>query len=492
MGRKRSFYAGTVALVAFFLGITAPSPAAADYTGCNSSQRQVLYASATVPEGTYDIYVRASTARISLTLSTRQTNESTCHKVGNNVTADTSWKKIGTQKLAHTEEIFYELSTTQSSRTTAIDNSALLLVPNADPPCTPLKDCEFTVGDAIGSVRPITATKPESGDLSISRVVSLKSDSIERVEYYADNELLYTSRRLEKFDQTYIPYQSNTLRRVVYYHSGQSIVFKEDAPDSLTNSFQAFMHYYIKKYKNTLVWLALALTVLGLTWLALVLIQYAERRRQWNIAHGLAVDTQRAASHLSRVISFPWVTRVARYMKWTALAIVGITVTAVLIDSSVGKIATVSGHSMERSLSNGQRIFINKLPLTFARINNSPYVPKRGEIVVARPNFGTIDVNLFQDDGSLIVKRVIGLPGERIVVKDQRITVYNQQHTDGFDPDENSPWSATLQAGTSDDNIDIILSENELFIVGDNRLVSIDSRYNGPINASQVMGLVGL
>ena len=69
-----------------------------------------------------------------------------------------------------------------------------------------------------------------------------------------------------------------------------------------------------------------------------------------------------------------------------------------------------------------------------------------------------------------IIKRVIAFPGERVSVKDGKLTVYNNEHPDGFSPDDETRKSSTdgPKEHTSGE-IDMIVPEGEIFVSGDNR-----------------------
>ena len=127
----------------------------------------------------------------------------------------------------------------------------------------------------------------------------------------------------------------------------------------------------------------------------------------------------------------------------------------------------VDGSSMTPTLQNGNRVFILKLPKTIARLQGKEFVPSRHEIIVFKKP-GEPDTQL--------IKRVIGLPGDRVVVKDNHITIYNAANPQGFDPDANTNYGDSLEPTVGD--VDIYVGENELFVCGDNRAPggSLDSR----------------
>jgi signal peptidase I len=147
----------------------------------------------------------------------------------------------------------------------------------------------------------------------------------------------------------------------------------------------------------------------------------------------------------------------------------------------------VDGESMETTLQNNDRLIVNKSPRTFAHLTGHPFIPNRGDIIIF--NQANLPDASFGQSKQLI-KRVIGLPGERIVVKDGKITVYNNEHPDGFNPDTTTGYKIT--APSTSGEVDLTLQANQLFVCGDNRPNSEDSRYFGPISADDIVGKLSL
>jgi signal peptidase I len=143
----------------------------------------------------------------------------------------------------------------------------------------------------------------------------------------------------------------------------------------------------------------------------------------------------------------------------------------------------VDGQSMETTLQNHDRLIVDKIPRSWARLTHRDYIPKRGNIIVFN-QAGLFDVTGNQE--KQLIKRVIGLPGERVVVKDGQITIYNSQHPDGYNPDRTGSYVIT--ASTTPGDIDITLKDHEIFVCGDNRTNSEDSRYFGPVAAHNIVG----
>jgi signal peptidase I len=127
----------------------------------------------------------------------------------------------------------------------------------------------------------------------------------------------------------------------------------------------------------------------------------------------------------------------------------------------------VDGTSMEPSLQNGDRVFILKLPKSIDSLRNKPYIPSRHEIIVFKKP---------SDTSTQLIKRVIGLPGDRVIVNNGKIKIINDKNPNGFNPDDNTDYGSKLDPSIG--NVDITVGANEIFVCGDNRGPggSLDSR----------------
>ena len=130
----------------------------------------------------------------------------------------------------------------------------------------------------------------------------------------------------------------------------------------------------------------------------------------------------------------------------------------------------VKGASMEPNFREKEYLIIDELTY---RLNE----PQRGDIVVLR--------NQGQDDQDYFLKRVVALPGERIVIMNGRVKIYNAPHTGGKFLDESLYLSpAVLTFG----DMDVTLKADQYFVLGDNRPASLDSRRIGPVARSEIVG----
>ena len=157
----------------------------------------------------------------------------------------------------------------------------------------------------------------------------------------------------------------------------------------------------------------------------------------------------------------------------------------------------VVGASMENTLHGQDRLIVNRATVSLAHFFGKPYVPKRGQVIVflngdaSGPLTCGVETSIRDQ---YIIKRVIAFAGERVTVKDGVLTVYNQEHPEGFHPDDETRKSTAdgPKAQTSGE-VDIIVPDNEIFVAGDNRegTHSYDSRYGlGTIPYCRIIGPV--
>lgn len=132
----------------------------------------------------------------------------------------------------------------------------------------------------------------------------------------------------------------------------------------------------------------------------------------------------------------------------------------------------VSGASMEPNFSDGNYLLIDELTYRFR-------APQRGEVAVFRyPG----------DTKTFYIKRIIGLPGERVVVRDGSVRIFGGAYPDGFKLPEDYIASGVATLG----DVDRTLANDEYFVLGDNRYFSFDSRNWGVLPKEDIIGIARL
>lgn len=130
----------------------------------------------------------------------------------------------------------------------------------------------------------------------------------------------------------------------------------------------------------------------------------------------------------------------------------------------------VSGASMTPTFQNGDYLLIDELVYRFRS-------PERGEVVVFRNP---------RDASIYFIKRIVGLPGEHVAIRDGKIEVA----TSGGENNAVLNEQYLLPHVTTGGTIDYVLGDGEYFVLGDNRSFSFDSRNWGLLPAGDIVGLV--
>jgi len=134
---------------------------------------------------------------------------------------------------------------------------------------------------------------------------------------------------------------------------------------------------------------------------------------------------------------------------------------AVLVNVFLAQSTVVLGQSMEPSLRQDQRLIMEKFGYRW-------HGPNRGDIVILTdPTGGPIP----------LIKRVVGLPGEQVTIADGRVYIdgvaLNESYLAQITPGEGRSW---------------IVPPLHVFVLGDNRGNSKDSRYFGPVPLDTIIG----
>ena len=127
----------------------------------------------------------------------------------------------------------------------------------------------------------------------------------------------------------------------------------------------------------------------------------------------------------------------------------------------------VSGSSMEPNFRQGDYLIIDEITYRFRE-------PERGEVIVLR---------FPQDPSQFFIKRVIGLPGEKVVIANNKVKV-TQEAGKTTTLSEEYLLPGTLTPGSEA----ITLDQGEYFVLGDNRVASSDSRSWGILKRKNIVG----
>lgn len=152
--------------------------------------------------------------------------------------------------------------------------------------------------------------------------------------------------------------------------------------------------------------------------------------------------------------------------------VVGIIIVVKIFQAFLIQPFIVDGASMLSTFKDKEFLLVDKISYLLHEAN-------RGDVVIFKlyeetdPEYG----------GRYLIKRIIGLPNERVVVKNGVTTVYNSANEEGFIVDESFVTYKDTKRSA-----DVQLGEDEYFVMGDNRGVSYDSRFWGALPSSQLRG----
>lgn len=128
----------------------------------------------------------------------------------------------------------------------------------------------------------------------------------------------------------------------------------------------------------------------------------------------------------------------------------------------------VVGSSMDTTFANGQYLMVDQVSYHFED-------PQRGEVIIFKYP---------PAPEKYLIKRIIGLPGETVSADKGKITIITAAYPEGFILTEDyvAPEHGTFET------FRITLGPTEYFVMGDNRIVSSDSRVWGPLESKYIIG----
>jgi len=162
--------------------------------------------------------------------------------------------------------------------------------------------------------------------------------------------------------------------------------------------------------------------------------------------------------------------------EWATVLVVALVI-AITVRSLILQQFYISGPSMEATMFQDDRVLVNKLSYRLHDIH-------RGDVVVF--DRVTVDGQVVQHDD--LIKRVIALGGEKISIKDCKVFINGKLLPEPYLNDFDLAQTVVEDRCRVPLMDEMIIPDNQLFVMGDNRPQSFDSRMFGPIEQNLVVG----
>ena len=160
--------------------------------------------------------------------------------------------------------------------------------------------------------------------------------------------------------------------------------------------------------------------------------------------------------------------------EWVFVVVVAISA-AMLIRVFLFQQYYIDGPSMQTTLMPEDRVLVNKMSYKLHDIH-------RGDVIV----FDRVTNEVQHDD---LIKRVLGLPGETLEIRSCIVYINGVQVDEPYlNPEQTSQVEPSARCGSHTDMAPIVVPEEKVFVMGDNRVQSFDSRDFGPIDSDKVRG----
>lgn len=450
---------------------------------------------AQLPAYKVDIYAKLSDGEANGKLSVNTIDDmSGCFQTTSTKINGSGWTRLGSIPDKYSQQVVsLDLNLGDQAEKQGASAPQVLISPSNGMNCRDINNCLF---DFAGQSYQIVPQKISfnSDTLIVAQHRPIKSDvQIRSSLFYDNNELVYSDAKTDAvFDKRYLTPGEHIVKTVRVLKDGQALVKEEKVVQAFTLS-SLIWPMLLKNQLGVRAVISGAVLLFAYT-LLISLIRRYYRQLLWRRSHVAGVRTIKSPK-LSQTDRYENIRKLDSIKKSArslgALAIVPLSLLGLYVftDSFILSRFKVDGISMETTLRDKTSHFYLKLPVTLAGLNNKNIKLKRGDVVVVRHDDNNLFLPASASQSSFVVKRVLALPGERIKQQNGRLIVFNQSRPDGFDVDKDAAWSSVITT-SGNSYLDLTIKEGEVFLAGDDRENSIDSRFYGPVKISDVAGLV--
>jgi len=191
-------------------------------------------------------------------------------------------------------------------------------------------------------------------------------------------------------------------------------------------------------------------------------------------------------SEIKKELKHSFIKEAIEYIKYFLKVLTVVLIAYIFIKNSIFDTFRVDGQSMSPNYQDKEKVYIDKITPKFGEY-------QRGDVVIVDMPIEHCNNNTDDQKWCFFIKRIIGLPGEQVMIRDGDVFILNDKYKKGVLLDETKYLDGNINtyinvtSGTEEFKSDI-LQDDEYFVMGDNRMGSKDSRKFGEITKSMIVG----
>lgn len=443
-------------------------------------------------KGEYDIYVKSDkdVQQSASKVFIRDFEGNICDDLGPTETGNKTWSKVGNIVIDGDKTIrSFALQVSKNKSGNDGHSPTILLNPLVGSICPNPNNCTINFDKKSFQPQPQKISL-NSDNLKVGLYAGFDlSNEIKEVVYSMDGKPEYIKKEILDFDTRYITPGNHVLGTTVVFKDLQVLSRLENFEQGV--SAKSYLYPIIYGHKNVLNLLCLIFLIITLALGLFFIFRKKDKKIVWRESHIMTrfrqkIETEEQKDKRMRAAKTEQGT--TKNKKIAAVIATSFVLLFLAIGYIVGVIF-VKGVGMQPSIKESAIRGLFKFPVLLSKITGDIYVPSRGQMIVLKIDENNLFDETFATQENYFVKRVIGLPGDRVMIKDGQVKIINHDFPKGFNPDENVSWGGAIKP-TDSRYIDITLKDDEIFIAGDNREQSVDSRLYGPIKVNTVAGRV--